>query len=64
MLFETLNGKTLSELFKMLEERKKAQLNMRIQIKTGQGVKSHLVRSTRREIAQILTRIAQMKRSA
>ena len=61
MRFETIKGKTLSELFKMIEERKKIQLNSRIQVKTGQPVKSHTIRAARREIAQIMTRIAQLK---
>jgi ribosomal protein L29 len=61
MDFELLANKTFSELYKLLEERKKELFNMRIQKMVGQEFKSHLVKSARRDVARIMTRIAQMK---
>lgn len=61
MLFESLKNKTVSELYKLLEERKKEQLNMRIQLKTGQDFKPHKVREVRRDVAKIMTRLNQVK---
>lgn len=61
MLFNELKGKTISELYKMLEEHKKDQLNMRIQMRMGQEFKPHKIRENRRNIAKILTYLAQVK---
>lgn len=61
MLFESLKGKTVSELYKLLEERKKEQLNMRIQMRTGQEFKPHRIREVRKDVAKILTRLVQLK---
>lgn len=61
MEFETLKDKSLSELYQLLEDRKKEQLNLRIQRGTSQEVKSHRIREVRRDIAKIMTRMAQLK---
>lgn len=61
MLFTELKNKTLSELYKMLEDLKKDQLNMRMQMRMGQEFRAHRMKETRRSIAQILTRLTQMK---
>ncbi|MDR0632662.1 MAG: 50S ribosomal protein L29 [Holosporales bacterium] len=61
MDFSLLAGKTFSELYKLLEERKRELFNMRIQKVTGQEFKSHRVKEVRRDVAKIITRIAQMK---
>jgi ribosomal protein L29 len=62
MLFEHLKDKTISELYTMIEERKKAQLNMRIRMKTEPDIKPHKMRAYRRDIAKILTRLGQLNR--
>ena len=61
MLFESLKGKTVSELYRLLEERKKEQLNMRIRMRTGNDFKPHRIREIRKDAAKILTRLAQLK---
>jgi large subunit ribosomal protein L29 len=58
---EALKGKTLSELYKLLENNKKEQFSMRIQMKTAQGFKPHLIRAVRKDIARIKTRLSQVK---
>ncbi|MDR3285302.1 MAG: 50S ribosomal protein L29 [Holosporales bacterium] len=61
MFFEVLKNKTLAELYKLLEDRKKEQLNMRIQMRTSQEFKAHRIKEVRRDIAKIQTRIVQKK---
>lgn len=62
VLFADVKNKTLSELYQLLEERKKEQLNMRIQMRMGQEFKAHKMRETRRSIAKILTQLTQLKK--
>lgn len=62
MEFNTLKSSTLSELYQLLEERKKEQLNLRIQrATTPADVKPHRIREVRRDIAKIKTRLSQLK---
>ena len=61
MLFESLKGKTVSELYKLLEERKKEQFNMRVQMRLGQEFKPHKMREVRRDIAKVMTCLGQIK---
>lgn len=61
MVFSSLKEKKLSELYQLLEERKKEQFGMRVQMRTGQEFKPHKMREVRRDIARILTRLAQLK---
>ncbi|MDR1597876.1 MAG: 50S ribosomal protein L29 [Holosporales bacterium] len=61
MSFEELKNKSTSELYTIIEERRKEQLNLRIQIKTGQDVKLSRIREVRRDIAKVMTRLQQIK---
>lgn len=62
MVFSNLKEKSLAELYKLLEEKKKDQFGMRVQMRTGQEFKPHKMREVRRDIARILTRVSQVKK--
>ncbi|MDR0625224.1 MAG: 50S ribosomal protein L29 [Holosporales bacterium] len=55
-----LKSKTLPELYEMLKEKQKERFNLRIQMRTMQGGKPHIIRDVRRSIARIKTRMAQI----
>jgi ribosomal protein L29 len=61
MDFDDLKSKTVSELYKIIEERRKEQLNLRIRVKTMQDVRSSRVKEVRRDIARVLTRLQQIR---
>jgi large subunit ribosomal protein L29 len=61
MSFEELRGKSVSELYKILEERKKEQLNLRIQMRTSQEFKQTRIKEVRRDVAKVMTRLQQIK---
>lgn len=62
MKFLNLKEKNLPDLYKLLEEKKKDQFGMRVQMRTGQEFKPHKMREVRRDIARILTRLSQIKK--
>jgi len=59
--FADLTNKTDSELYTMYNERKKEQFNLRVQRKFNQLSNTARMRSCRREVAQLLTRLNQLK---
>lgn len=59
--FETLAGKTVGELYDACHERKKELLGLRMQKQTEQLQNTSQIRKNRREVAQLLTRINQLK---
>jgi large subunit ribosomal protein L29 len=61
MQFEELKGKSISELYKVIEERRKEQLNLRIQRKTGAEVNPNRFKVVRRDIAKVMTRLRQVQ---
>ncbi len=64
MKFDTLKNLTLSELYQNAVNLKKESLNIRILASTSQETNPNRLRQIRRDIAQIKTRIQQLKKSA
>lgn len=58
-----LRKKTLSELFKLLEEERKRLFNMRIEKELGKLKQTHLIKMTRKNIAKILTVINEKRKN-
>lgn len=61
MKYAELVNKTQSELYTLYNERKKEQFNLRVQRKFNQLSNTARMRACRREVAQILTRMNQLK---
>jgi ribosomal protein L29 len=61
MEFDDLTNKTVSELYRIIEERRKEQLNLRIRVKTMQDVRMSRFKEVRRDIARVLTRLQQLR---
>ncbi|MDR1208438.1 MAG: 50S ribosomal protein L29 [Holosporales bacterium] len=61
MEFDDLKNNTVSELYRIIEERRKEQLNLRIRVCTMQDVKMSRFKEVRRDIARVLTRLQQLK---
>jgi large subunit ribosomal protein L29 len=64
MKFEELKGKSVDELNKMLVERKKELFNLRFQKASGELEKTHRFRQVQKEIARVMTYLAQVKKAA
>lgn len=62
MNYEELKSKTVGELYDMCHERKKELLSLRIQLKTQQLTNTSSMKKNRREVAQLKTRIYELKR--
>jgi ribosomal protein L29 len=60
MEMKELDGKNLGELCGLLGEKKKQYFFLRLQMRTMQGFKPHIIKETRRDIARIKTRISHM----
>lgn len=61
MNYQDLKMKTVSELYDSLTNMKKELLGLRIQKTVGQLASPIQIRNTRRQIAQTLTRLNQLK---
>ncbi|MES0875295.1 50S ribosomal protein L29 [Sinimarinibacterium thermocellulolyticum] len=56
---KSLRGKSAAELSSELEALRKEQFNLRMQLASGQGGKTHLLRDVRKRIARLKTVVAQ-----
>lgn len=63
MKYQDLKTKTVSELYDSLLNMKKELLGLRIQKTVGQLASPIQIRKTRRMIAQIMTRLGQLKQT-
>lgn len=63
MKFSELENKTISEIYDLYGNLKKEQLNLRMQAMTGENKDSSRMRKCRREIAQVKTKIAKLKKA-
>jgi len=64
MKFEMMKNLTISELYQKAVDLKKEAMNMRILNASGQPTNMNRMREIRRTVAQIKTRINQLKKSA
>lgn len=64
MKAEDLKTKTEDELKKLLLDARKEQMNLRFQKANGQLEKTHTMRQTRRNIAQIKTFLDRVEKAA
>jgi ribosomal protein L29 len=62
MKFADLLQKGTDELYRMCTDLKRAHMNMRISVKTGQEVKTSAMRACRKDVARVMTRLAQLKK--
>ncbi|MDR2458899.1 MAG: 50S ribosomal protein L29 [Holosporales bacterium] len=62
MKFADLLQKGSNELYRICTDLKRAHMNMRISVKTGQDVKTSAMRVCRKDIARVMTRLAQLKK--
>ncbi|MFC4252687.1 50S ribosomal protein L29 [Sinimarinibacterium flocculans] len=61
---KSLLGKSAAELGSELEALRKEQFNLRMQLATGQGGKTHLAREVRKKIARLKTVVAQQAKQS
>lgn len=61
---KSLLSKSAAELNSELEALRKEQFNLRMQLATGQGGKTHLVRDVRKKIARLKTVVAQQAKQS
>ncbi|MEK9649880.1 MAG: 50S ribosomal protein L29 [Gammaproteobacteria bacterium] len=59
--FKSLEGKSSKELEQMILENREEQFQNNMKHKTGQLEKSHVLRETKKKIAQIKTALAGLK---
>lgn len=64
MQFETLKNMTISELYQKIVDLKKEKLNINMLSVSGQSTNRNRLRSIRRDVARIMTRINQLRKSA
>ncbi|MDR1333509.1 MAG: 50S ribosomal protein L29 [Holosporales bacterium] len=60
MKFSDLLQKDAGELYKICTDLKRAHMNMRLLIKTGQEVKTSAMRACRKDVARVKTRLTQL----
>lgn len=61
MKFAELLNKDAKELYQMCVDLKKEHMNLRILAKSTQDVKASAIRSCRKNIARVMTRLRQLK---